>query len=202
MSSHFQAQNWSLQLTRAVKPAPEKGIDPKEGFRIGVYRDRASGLKVPVLGAAVSAGQLFDVFLSLLDPLGQVVDVVLETSHDSPAGQHRDLRRSGIDLAVLKSYLCEFENLLLDDGCTGIAVVSRERPIEVQFDEHKTLIVYARDLRPFTRILLRHGLSRDDSLRLIFEGQHLHFSEPRYVGDFHQLTLRLGAGVPAEQVSW
>ena len=31
----------------------------------------------------------------------------------------------------------------------GVLIISTERPMEVQFDEHKLLIIYARDLKPF-----------------------------------------------------
>ena len=34
--------------------------------------------------------------------------------------------------------------------------------MEVQFDEHKLLVVYAADLRPFIEILDGHGIERND----------------------------------------
>ena len=54
-----------------------------------------------------------------------------------------------MDLPVLKSHCCDYEDLLLHDGCTGLAVMSTEGPMEVQFDEHKLLVVYASNLKPF-----------------------------------------------------
>ena len=42
-----------------------------------------------------------------------------------------DLRRDHIDLPVLASYLCEFEELLTHDGCAGIAVMAPGRTVEV-----------------------------------------------------------------------
>src|SRR5439155_2977170 len=177
-------------------------VVPREGFRMEVYRDELVGLRVPVLAAAVSREQLFEVFLDLLEPLGEVVDVVLETSHDSDGSNHRDLYREHIDLPVLKSYFCDYEELLLNDGCTGVAVISTRGPMEVQFDEHKLLVVYARDLEPFERILRQAGVPRDDRMKLITEGEHLHSSEPRHVADFEQFCYRLGVGEAAERVNW
>src|SRR5205085_70837 len=133
--------------------------------------------QVPVLAAAVSRERLFDIFLDLLDPLGEVVDVVLETSHDSSGNQHMDLFREGMDLPVLKSHCCDFEDLLLHDGCTGIAVMATEAPIEVQFDEHKLLVIYAANLKPFMRVMEEYGIPRNDHLKLITEGEHLHSTE-------------------------
>ncbi len=96
--------------------------------------------------SAASKEQLFETFLDLLDPLGFEVDVVLETSHNRENNGHVDLYREHIDLPVLKSILYDFEDLLVNDGCTGIAVLNPSIPQEVQFDEHKLLIVYGHEL--------------------------------------------------------
>ena len=91
--------------------------------------------------------------MDLLEPLGSEVDVVLETSHDHNNGGHLDLYREHIDMPVLKSILWEYEEMLLNDGCTGIAVLNPAVPQEVQFDEHKMLIVYGDPLESFESIL-------------------------------------------------
>ena len=132
----------------------------------------------------------------------RVVDVVLESSHDSDTGQHRDLFREGIDLPVLKSHLCDFEELLLHDGCFGIAVLATTGPMEVQFDEHKLLVAYAGDLKEFECRVQDAGVERNDRLELITEGEHLHSTDSRYIAAFEQLCYRLGVGEAAERVSW
>jgi hypothetical protein len=191
-----------FQFTDAVRPAPHVPIVPQQGYRVDVYRDARSGLRVPVLAAAVSGENLFDTFLELLPPLGDTVDVILETSHHSDGAGHRDLLREHIDLPVLMSHFFDFEELLLNDGCTGVAVISRCGPMEVQFDEHKLLVVYSRDLAPFEEVLRSCGVDRDDALRLITEGEHLHSTDPRYQSQFEQLCCRLGTGEAAEHVNW
>src|SRR5262249_12270453 len=98
--------------------------------------------------------------------------------------------------------LCDFEDLLLNDGCTGLAVIARAVPMEVQFDEHKLLVVYAPDLTPFEQILEETGVRRDDTLKLITEGEHLHSTDSRYAEAFEQLCYRLGVGAAPECVSW
>jgi hypothetical protein len=203
LAAHLQVDRYGdFLLTEAIRPSLDLQVVPRQGYRVDVYRDPRAGLKVPVLAAQLSRECLFDVFLALLDPLGDVVDVVLETSHDSPDNQHRDLLRAGIDLPVLKSHLCDFESLLLHDGCTGVAVIGTTKPMEVQFDEHKLLIVYAHDLAPFDRILRQEEIVRDDRLKLITEGEHLHSTEPQHSEAFEQLCFRIGVGEPAEHVSW
>ncbi len=46
------------------------------------------------------------------------------------------------------------------------------------------------------------GIRRDDRLKLITEGEHLHASDARYREQFEQLCYRLGVGEAAERVSW
>jgi hypothetical protein len=199
----FQVDRYGdFWLTDAVRPAPQSKIVPRQGYRLDTFRDAAAGIQVPVAAAAVSREHLFDLFLDLLDPLGEEVHVILESSHDSHGAQHHDLHREHIDAPVLKSHLCDFEELLLHDGCSGIAVVSSGEPMEVQFDEHKLLLVYAHDLKPFTHILGAAGIARNNRLRLITEGEHLHSTDERYREEFEQLCYRLGVSEATEPVSW
>lgn len=203
LTAHLQVDRYGdFQLTGAVRPSPRLDVVPRQGYRVDTYRDRRHRFEVPLLAAAVSSEKLFDVFLGLLAPLGDVVDAVLETSHQQPDGRHRDLYREHIDRPVLTSHLCDFEQLLMHDGCTGLAIIATEQPIELQFDEHKLLIVYARDLRPFRTVLHQAGIERDDSLKLITEGEHLHNTDTSNADAFQQLCYRLGVGEMAERVSW
>jgi hypothetical protein len=203
LADHLQVDRYGdFLLTDAVRPGMRLPVLPREGFRVDVFRDKRAGIRVPVLAAAVSRERLFDVFLSLLAPLGETVDVVLETSHDSDGGAHDDLYREHIDLPVLMSHFCDFEDLLLNDGCAGTAVIAVGAPMEVQFDEHKLLVVYAHELEPFEEVLRDAGIPRDDKLKLITEGEHLHSTDPRHLDQFDRLCCRLGIGEPAERVNW
>ncbi|HEV3417842.1 MAG TPA: hypothetical protein VG056_13535, partial [Pirellulales bacterium] len=151
------ARYGSFVLTDAVRPSADLQVVPSQGYRHDVYYDEESRARVPVLMAAATHDKLFETFMDLLDPLGFEVDVVLETSHNRESRGHLDLYREHIDLPVLKSILWDFEELLVNDGCTGIAVLNPGVPMEVQFDEHKLLIVYARDLEPFADVLENAG---------------------------------------------
>lgn len=203
LANHIARERYGdFWLTEAVRPGLELTVIPTEGYRRELYADDKNDLHVPVLAAAISRERLFDVFLSLLEPLGGVVDVMLETSHHNESGRHRDIHREYIDLAVLTSHLCDFEDLLLHDGCTGIAVISRDQPIEVQFDEHKVLLVYAQDLTPFEDVLREAGIPRVNGLKVITEGTHLHNTDARHLPAFEQLCFRLGVGEAVEQVNW
>jgi hypothetical protein len=63
-------------------------------------------------------------------------------------------------------------------------------------------VVYAPDLTPFAAILEDYGVRRDDSMKLITEGEHLHSTDPRFSPVFGQFCYRLGVGEPAERVNW
>jgi hypothetical protein len=181
-------------LTDAIRPGSSSPIVPRPGYRLERRRDAS------VLVAAVSKEKLFGTFLELLSPMSALVDVVLETSHDQgcpPA--HQDFFRSEIDLPVLQSYCYDYEDLLLNDGCTGVAVIDNENRMEVQFDEHKILIIYADDLSPFVGILGDNGIARDDQLRLVLEAEHIHVSNARFAKEFEQLSCRMGM---SEALAW
>ena len=195
LAAHLQVSRYgSFTLTDAIRPALDVPIRPRQGYRVEVFRDRSNNFRLPTLAASVSAENLFDAFLSLLEPLGDVVHVVLESSHGATADRHTDLRRNHIDLPVLLSHFCEFEDLLLNDGCTGVAVLSARRPVEVQFDEHKLLYVYAPRLKQFKQALRGYGVRRRKELPLIAEAEHLHHSTDEYAEQFKQLCLRIGVG--------
>jgi hypothetical protein len=120
------------------------------------------------------------------------VDVVLETSHNRQNRGHVDLYREHIDMPVLKSILCDYEDLLLNDGCTGIAVLNPHAPREVQFDEHKLLIVYGEDLTDFEDVFRQSQVNCDDQMKFITEAEHVHSSSDHYFQQFEELKTRLG----------
>jgi hypothetical protein len=186
------ARYGNFTLTDAVRPSYDLQVVPAQGYRHDAYRDEQSRTNVPVLMAAVSAERLFETFMDLLDPLGGVLDVVLETSHSGEEPGHTDLYREHIDAPVLKSILWEYEDLLVNDGCTGIAVLNPGIPQEIQFDEHKLLIVYGNQLKDFETVCGEHCIRCDEKLRFITEAEHVHSSSDRYAQQFDELKTRLG----------
>ncbi len=193
LDNHLRVGRYGdFTLTDAVRPSFRLEVIPREGYRRDIYRDPETGNRMPVLAASVSAERLFEVLMDLLDPLGEEVDVVMESSHESEPGNHADLYREHMDTVILKSTLYDFESLLLNDGCTGLAALNPNGPMEVQFDEHKLLFVYANDLDVFEEILLSHGLKRDDTLKFISEAEHLHSTDDVYREQFEELRYRLG----------
>ncbi len=179
-------------LTDAVRPSYGLDVVPTAGFRHDTYHDESSRQDVPVVMAAASREQLFDTFMELLDPLGPVVDVVIETSHDYGAKGHQDLYREHIDMPILQSILWDFEEMLVNDGCTGIAVLNPRIPQEVQLDEHKILIVYGKELREYEGILIDAHLNCSEDMKFITEAEHVHSTNDEYIEQFEALKMRLG----------
>jgi hypothetical protein len=179
-------------LSDAVRPSYDLQVVPAQGYRHDSYHDEQNRANVPVLMVAVSNEKLFDVFLDLMDPLGFTVDAVLETSHNHDNNGHSDLYREHIDLPVLKSILWEYEDLLINDGCTGLAVLNPGIPQEIQFDEHKLIIVYGKNLGEFEDILRNNGIQCNDQMKFITEAEHVHSSSDTYTRQFEELKTRLG----------
>lgn len=185
------AKYGNFTLTDAVRPSYDLQVVPRAGYRKDAYYDRETGIRIPVLMASASREKLLDIFFDLLEPMGHEVDVVLETSHERRHG-HSDLYRESIDLPILKSTLYDFEDLLLDDGCTGLAVLNPSIPLEVQLDEHKLLVMYGQELRDFEDILHDHGLNQIADLKFITEAEHVHSSTEEFSRQFEQIKYRLG----------
>src|SRR5262245_15395441 len=193
LGAHLKVARYgSFELTEAVRPSADLQVVPCQGYRHDCFIDDETKVRVPVLMAAATKGELFETFLELLDPLGFEVDVVLETSHNRDTKGHVDLYREHIDLPVLKSTLYDYEELLLHDGCTGIAVLNPHVPLEVQFDEHKLLIAYGQDLRAFEDVLKARGMPCDDQMKFITEAEHVHSSSDQFHRAFEELKTRLG----------
>ena len=193
LAAHLKiAQYGQFQLTDAVRPAFDLKIKPCQGYRHDVYVDEESGSSVPVIMASASREILFPLFMELIHRLGNVVDVVLETSHDEASGVHTDLYREHIDLPVLTSTLWDFEDLLTHDGCTGIAVLNPNTPQEVQFDEHKLLIMYGSPLEQFEFALESRGVTYQPNMQFITEAEHIHSSTEDFKRSFNALRTDLG----------
>ena len=193
LSQHLQISQYDeFQLTDAVRPSLDLKVKPTQGYRHDVYVDEDSQSQVPVIMAAASREVLFPLFIDLIQRLGTSVDVVLETSHTHDQTGHTDLYREHIDMPVLTSILWEYEDLLTNDGCTGIAVLNPNTPQEVQFDEHKLLIMYGSPLEGFEFTLEQHNVGPNPKQRFITEAEHVHSSTDDYLKRFNELRVDLG----------
>ncbi len=200
LESHLKIVKYGdFLLTDAVRPSYDLKVVPTQGYRHESYQDQEAGVSVPVLMSATTRHAVFETFIDLLEPLGNTVDVVLESSHNRNAKGAEDLYREHIDMPVLKSILFEYEELLTHDGCTGIAVLNPQVPLEIQFDEHKLLIVYGNDLEQFESVFQLNGVECNEEMQFITEAEHVHSSCEDYVAKFQALKTELGMDTDYEQ---
>ncbi|MEM8735819.1 MAG: hypothetical protein AAGG44_16435 [Planctomycetota bacterium] len=199
LEAHLEVASYgAFELTDAIRPSVDLKVIPKQGFRHETYVDPTTEAKVPVIMAAATKHRLFDLFIDMIDTLGPVVDVVLETSHYHTGG-HEDYYREHMDMPVLKSILYDYEDMLLNDGCTGIAVLNPQRQQEVQFDEHKMVIAYGSPLESFERVLISNDVYIDEEMRFITEAEHVHTSSDQLFEQFQSLAMRLGMESESDQ---
>jgi len=203
LESHLATTKYgNFTLTDAVRPSFDLKIIPEQGYKGDRIKMRTGGIvssrhagsrgSVPILVASVSLEYLFDTFLDMLDPLGETVNIVLETSHSYSGAYRTSLHRDYMDLPVLKSFLYDHEELLLNDGCTGISIHSSEIAAEVRFDEHKLLIVCAKSLSPFEKVLHRHNIPCNETMKLLTDAEHVHITRDEYFQRFKTLQVALG----------
>lgn len=202
LQAHMGIDSYGVfDLTDAIRPSYDLQIVPRQGFRFDEYVDESDGSRTPVIMASATRHMLMELFLELIEPLGSVVDVVLETSHRA-GGEHEDLYREHIDMPVLKSILLEYEEVILNDGCAGIAVINPTKRQEVQLDEHKLLIMYGQPLDHFQQILIDNDVYPDNQLQFITEAEHVHSSSERLFDQFNVLKNRLGIDGEEFAGSW
>jgi len=203
LESHLATITYgNFTLTDAIRPSLDLTIIPEQGYKydrlkLGIdgntsFHRTGSRWLMPILVISVSLEHLFETFLDLLNPLGDTVNIVLETSHCFSGAYRTGLRRDYIDLPVLKSFLYDHEDLLLNDGCTGISVVAPKICAEVKFDEHKLLFVRAKSLLPFEKILRWHDIPQNDTMQLLTDAEHVHITRDEYFQFFKSLQMVLG----------
>lgn len=166
-------------LTDAVRPSYDLTVKPIQGYR------RDDQPEMPTLTASVSGSILLDTFMTLLDNLiehSSSLNVVLMSSHDQ---QPREYFAIEVDPIIIKSIIYDFEEVIIHDGCTGIAVYSEDSEQEVQLDEHKLIFVY--NCETYQPILEQLGINRIDSMKVITEAEHVHSTSEAYCKRFDEL---------------
>jgi hypothetical protein len=179
LSAHLARRDYEdFRLTDAVRPGMDTGIFPVAGFRHDFYTDETTGQETLVIIAAVSREWVVEMFLNLLQPLGDEVSIRLEKRYH--VYEHIECTRDHVDLSDLRCVLEDFADVLLNDGSFSVAVSSSDSPKEVQLDDHKLLYVYGENTKAFERRLQWAGIMRDEQMSFLPEGEHFHCS----LGDF------------------
>ena len=144
----------------AVRPSYDLQVVPCQGYRHDSYRDEQNhSERAGADGRRLAANSSSRSFMDLLDPLGFAVDVVLETSHNRAA-------TAATPTCTASTSTCRCSRASSGNTRTCCSTTAAPAwpcsipaiPQEVQFDEHKLLIVYGEqagrvraDLRPARR---------------------------------------------------
>ena len=179
-------------LPGAVRPSYDLQVIPCQGYRHDVYRDEQIEIeRAGADGRRLAASRCSRRSWTFSTRWARRSTWCWKRATTARTCGHVDLYREHIDLPVLKSILYDFEELLVNDGCTGIAVLNPSIPQEVQFDEHKLLIVYGQDLDEYEQIFQTHNVRCNDQMKFITEAEHVHSSNESYAAKFEELRHRL-----------
>ena len=184
-----------LEMTGAAFPSEKSSVKIEPGYRVEVAKNF---YQVPLrITANVHRSLIIDVLEDLIDQLGNDLEVILETSHDSPVGGHEDLYVPYcLEPIVVKSSLRQYEDLLLNDGGTGIAILNSSTGFEVQLNEDKKIVVYVvnrKDLEKVQRILESYGILQRPMLVAVGEVDHYRNLDPAYADQFIEFANNIGA---------
>lgn len=201
LERHLQKDAYGdFRLTNAIRPCPS--ITPTEGFRFDECNVVGSTHKEVVLIASVSREKLLDVFMSMLEPLTEPLDVYITSSHNRADGSHVEVQSSVIERIILQSKLYDVEDIILHDGCTGIGVVDHNLGQEVRFDEHKLLLAYTHvrsRFGAFVSALSDHDILQNDDMQCVIDGPHVHASSTVFEKKFFNLAVEFGAEMYEEE---
>ena len=175
-------------FTDAVRPQDESFLT-QEGYE--VHSLDTSNAPERIVIAAVSRQKLFDVFTELLEPLGELLDVVLETEDEEDESVF-EAHSYGTDRLYLQSVLPDFEDVLLNCGNTKIGVVSTERPKRVELDFHKLLLLYGKKIRPFLQILVENNIPQLIDMHTIDDVDQYRISDTEFPDQIQRMMNELG----------
>lgn len=144
---------------------------PTEGYKVRKTMLPDGRFQYQVI-ISVSVEKILDLFDTLVSLLGEHCHVVVQ-DFGSRTAEHVDYFAYQKDTVIVRSILCDFEELLLSDGFIGLVVYSEVAKAEIQLTQHKIIQIFALDLRPFRQVLNRYGIVENPELRFLFEDFHL-----------------------------
>ena len=100
-----------------------------------------------------------------------------------------------MDTSVAASIFTEFDDLLLNDGCTCVALANYRRMAELHLDNHKLVVFYGwkKTKDQVLQTLARFGIPENKSLEPICDAEHIHSTTAEFKQQFDQLVARMSA---------
>jgi hypothetical protein len=203
------AAKTGFELTDAV--CPINGFAPTVGFQRAIYVDSVCG-RVQLLVISQTKGSLFGLFVELLEKLisiGKVkrhgVDAVFESRYnpfdrrpgfkydvDLQAQHYRDFIAEGVDPICFLSKLWDYEDLFVNDGFSGVSLMSEGLFSELRLDVHKTILLFSKSkklIRMMAEFLRGANLPEmPTDATGIADEPHLHIGHSDFRNKFDQLV--------------
>ena len=196
-------------LSKGVCPT-KSSVDLWAGFKMGVF-DSDNDPSVVVMQ---TRELLFDTFMTLANEVfahgkkslrnlraniegsRRFKTQNIEARHGAITFNHDKFSVGMIELQIFLSLLYDFEELLADDGTTGVSIYVNNIGTELIFDEHKLIVVRSRDQFLIERIavfLKDEGVRQlDDKVALTSTCEHVHITHHKFVAMFTDLLRRTG----------
>lgn len=180
-----------FQLTRAIRPAFENGIIPREGYHRTMYNNgRRFSLVV-----AISAERLWDIFWDLFQTLlGKQFTLDLAIISDLKAESEPDLffSRSWLTRAMVRPSLVACQELLLHDGSLGLILHDAKSSLELSCDKNIIAVGSKGRIARLEGILARRDIPRRDHVALLCHGAHEHRTSSAFRHSQQKLIADLG----------
>ena len=182
-------------LTKAVRLDAKTTLLPENGFKL-VWCQIDKNTRERALLVCASREILWDLFIDFVSITGSVTDVCLESSHHSANHDcHTDFIVEEKEVILTTSTFFDFQDILLNDGCTGIAVYNGKRRVEVQLCEHKFISIYGwkKHKRKIKKILEKYGIPLNKEMSCVVWQPHMHVSSTSYAEEFKNFKIAMGA---------
>ncbi len=193
-------------LSGACVPGTNRSFAFEPGFRTGIYYDEVSDKDLDELEAAVPAEALAAVFLRCLENLDDIVDIVIESAHETEVARWQSSEpfpselflAEQVEKTVLLEMLANNKPWLICDGMSAIAVYGSDvagvsDPTEIMLRDDKVIHVYAENSRLFLEIFDMYGVPSNPNVAFVSDGAHVHFTSEKLKAKTRELIAYLGA---------
>lgn len=209
-----QVAQTGFELTDAV--CPIGGFVPTVGFRYSTYFDEYCG-RMKILAVSQTKGKLLESFVAIVEKIlkfGRIrrgqMNAVFESRHnpmDQTPGKkydcierpkyYRDFVTDSIDPVSFLSRIWDWENLFVNDGFSGVSVMSKSAMSEVRIEVHKMILLLTPEtiiLKKVARFLRDSGMPKlAQDAPDIAEEPHLHIGHSDYKEEFNRIIANEGA---------
>ena len=211
------ADKTGFELTDAICPIQE--ADLRIGFEREAYSDKERGT-FQIIAVSQTKDSLFEIYLGMISELLKIekikrstADAVFESRHilsDTSVGRkydcaekpmfYRDFLAEELDPIACLSMLCDYEDLFVNDGFSGVSFVSEVARSEVRLDVHKTILFFSPHIKLIERMnafLIKAGIPQRQTVPIVTTLPHIHVGNSRYAEQFDQLVIETNAEMVA-----